>query len=59
FTMVSAFFLFSISCLNILMVKSYLKYKHSFTSWKETAKSMLPSITQDVRPVFTPAPPLF
>ncbi|KAF8587173.1 hypothetical protein K439DRAFT_1238955, partial [Ramaria rubella] len=56
FTMVSAFFLFSIGC---LMVNSYLKYKGSFTSWKETTKSVLPSVTQDVRPVFTPAPPLF
>ncbi|KAF8575341.1 hypothetical protein K439DRAFT_1370179, partial [Ramaria rubella] len=59
FTMVSAFFLFSIGCLNILMVNSYLKYKHLFTSWKETAKSVLPSVTQDICPVFTPAPPSF
>ncbi|KAF8574966.1 hypothetical protein K439DRAFT_1371074, partial [Ramaria rubella] len=59
FTMVSAFFLFSIGCLNNLMVKSYLKNKRSFTSWKETAKSMLPSLMQDVCPVFTPAPPSF
>ncbi|KAF8578885.1 hypothetical protein K439DRAFT_1654705 [Ramaria rubella] len=62
FAMVSAFFLFSIGCLNILMgllFRGKGRYKRSFTSWKESTKSVLPSVTQDVRPVFTSAPPSF
>jgi len=46
FTLVSAFFLFSIGCLNILIGliwRESVKSKRSLTSWKEHAKSVLPT----------------
>jgi len=46
FTLVSAFFLFSIGCLNVflgLIFRESAKLKRSVTSWKEHAKSALPT----------------
>jgi len=46
FTLVSAFFLFSIGCLNILVGliwREKVKVKRSFTAWKERAKDVLPT----------------
>ncbi|TFK71544.1 hypothetical protein BDN72DRAFT_887603 [Pluteus cervinus] len=46
FTLVSAFFLFSLGCLNILLGliwRQHAKSKRSITSWKEQAKSVLPT----------------
>ncbi|KAJ3715738.1 hypothetical protein FB446DRAFT_741211 [Lentinula raphanica] len=46
FTLVSAFFLFSIGCLNIfvgLIFRQGAKTKRSITSWREHAKSALPT----------------
>ncbi|KIK09595.1 hypothetical protein K443DRAFT_127499 [Laccaria amethystina LaAM-08-1] len=56
FTLVSAFFLFSIGCLNVLMgliFREGAKSKRSVTSWKEHAKSALPTHVGgvDIRPV--------
>ncbi|KXN90432.1 hypothetical protein AN958_04301 [Leucoagaricus sp. SymC.cos] len=45
FTLVSAFFLFSIGCLNVLLgliFRESAKSKRSVTSWKQQAKSVLP-----------------
>lgn len=49
FTLVSAFFLFSIGCLNVLLgliFRERAKAKRSITSWKEQAKSALPAPVQ-------------
>jgi len=46
FTLVSAFFLFSIGCLNVLVgliFRESAKSKRSITSWREHAKSALPA----------------
>jgi len=46
FTLVSAFFLFSLGCLNILVgliFRESAKSKRSVTSWREHAKSVLPT----------------
>ncbi|KAF8968843.1 hypothetical protein BDZ97DRAFT_1654789, partial [Flammula alnicola] len=46
FTLVSAFFLFSVGCLNILVgliFRESAKSKRSLTSWREHAKSALPT----------------
>lgn len=46
FTLVSAFFLFSLGCLNILLgliFRESAKIKRSLTSWKDHAKSALPT----------------
>ncbi|KAF9562888.1 hypothetical protein CPC08DRAFT_687243 [Agrocybe pediades] len=46
FTLVSAFFLFSIGCLNILaglIFRESAKVKRSITSWKEQAKGVIPT----------------
>ncbi|KAK7441773.1 hypothetical protein VKT23_009204 [Stygiomarasmius scandens] len=56
FTLVSAFFLFSIGCLNILVgliFRQGAKSKRSVTSWRDHAKSALPTHVAgvDVRPV--------
>ncbi|KAF7314247.1 hypothetical protein MKEN_00897200 [Mycena kentingensis (nom. inval.)] len=56
FTLVSAFFLFSIGCLNILfglIFRESAKSKRSVTSWREHAKQSLPTHVAgvDVRPV--------
>jgi len=52
FAMVSAFFLFSIGCVNIfmgLLFRGKGRYKRSFTAWKDN-KSVLPSISDIGRP---------
>ncbi|KAL0068910.1 hypothetical protein AAF712_003903 [Marasmius tenuissimus] len=64
FTLVSAFFMFSIGCLNILLgliFRASAKSKRSVTSWKDHAKSALPTHVAgvDVRPVMNSAPPSF
>jgi len=49
FTLVSAFFLFSVGCLNVLLgliFRERAKTKRSITSWKEQAKSALPAPVQ-------------
>jgi hypothetical protein len=64
FALVSAFFLFSIGCLNILaglIFRESAKSKRSITSWRDHAKSVLPTHVAgvDVRPVMTGASSLF
>ncbi|KAG6857033.1 hypothetical protein H0H87_010706, partial [Tephrocybe sp. NHM501043] len=61
FTLVAAFFLFSIGCLNILVGliwRASVKSKRSVTSWREHAKSVLPTHVAgvDVRPAMSAAP---
>ncbi|KAJ2915110.1 hypothetical protein MD484_g5290, partial [Candolleomyces efflorescens] len=56
FTLVAAFFLFSIGCLNVLLgliFREGAKSKRSVTSWREHAKSALPTHVGplDVRPM--------
>jgi len=49
FTLVSAFFLFSIGCLNVflgLVFRESAKSKRSVTSWREQAKNILPTPVQ-------------
>jgi len=56
FAKVSAFFLFSIGCLNILLgliFREKSRDKRSLTSWKESNKSVLPTVTEEVRPNHT------
>lgn len=51
FAMVSAFFLFSVGCVNIfmgLLFRGKGRYKRSFTAWKES-KPILPSVS-DITP---------
>ncbi|KAG6820321.1 hypothetical protein H0H93_002170 [Arthromyces matolae] len=60
FTLVSAFFLFSIGCLNILVGliwRASAKSKRSLTEWREKAKSVLPTHVAgvDVRPAMSVA----
>jgi hypothetical protein len=55
FPLVSAFFLFSIGCLNMLLgliFRESAKQKRSVTAWRAQAKGILPT-SQDNRPVFT------
>jgi hypothetical protein len=66
FTLVSAFFLFSIGCLNIfvgLVFRQGAKSKRSITSWREHAKSALPTPVQAgmdfVRPMMSSNAPSF
>ncbi|GJJ09370.1 hypothetical protein Clacol_003592 [Clathrus columnatus] len=52
FAMVSAFFLFSIGCVNIfmgLLFRGKGRYKRSFTAWKDN-KPILPSVSDIGRP---------
>lgn len=56
FTLVSAFFLFSIGCLNILLgliFREGAKSKRSVTSWRDHAKSVVPTRVAgvDIRPL--------
>lgn len=56
FTLVSAFFLFSVGCVNVLLgliFRAGAKTKRSVTSWREHAKSALPTHIGpvDVRPM--------
>ena len=66
FTLVSAFFLFSIGCLNVLIgliFREGAKSKRSVTSWREHMKSAIPTHVGgiDIRPVMNMAssPPSF
>jgi len=59
FTLVSAFFLFSLGCLNMfigLIYRESAKTKRSITSWRAEGKAVLPTIT-DPRPVFVNVSP--
>jgi len=61
FSLVAAFFLFSIGCLNILaglIFRESAKAKRSITSWRDHAKSALPTHVAgvDIRPVASAAP---
>jgi hypothetical protein len=54
FTLVSAFFLFSLGCLNMLLgliFRESAKAKRSISSWRAEVKGVLPT-SQDNRPVF-------
>ncbi|KAI3608686.1 hypothetical protein WG66_003837 [Moniliophthora roreri] len=64
FTLVAAFFLFSVGCLNVLLgliFRQGAKSKRSVTSWHDHAKSALPTHVGpiDVRPVMNAGPPSF
>lgn len=64
FALVSSFFLFAIACLNMLaglIWRQSAKSKRSVTSWREHAKSALPTHVAgvDVRPMMPSAPPTF
>jgi hypothetical protein len=64
FTLVAAFLLFSIGCLNTLVgliFRESSKSKRSITSWREHAKSALPTHVAgvDIRPVVSHATPTF
>jgi len=61
FSLVAAFFLFAIGCLNMLaglIFRQSAKSKRSITSWREHAKSALPTHVAgiDIRPVASAAP---
>jgi hypothetical protein len=59
FSLVSAFFLFSIGCLNILIGLIWResgRAKRSVTSWRETTKDVLPKV-RDLRPTMISSPP--
>ncbi|KAI0689431.1 hypothetical protein BC835DRAFT_1369026 [Cytidiella melzeri] len=54
FTLVAAFFLFALGCLNMLLgliFRERAKSKRSITSWRAEAKGVLPT-THDLRPAF-------
>jgi len=65
FTLVSAFFLFSLGCLNVLLgliFRESAKSKRSATEWREHTKSVLPTYTgsSNVPPTAaSPPPPSF
>lgn len=61
FSLVAAFFLFAIGCLNMLaglIFRESAKSKRSITSWRDHAKNALPTHVAgvDVRPIATAAP---
>ncbi|KAJ7134591.1 hypothetical protein C8R44DRAFT_770898 [Mycena epipterygia] len=61
FSLVAAFFLFAMGCLNMLaglIFRESAKSKRSITSWREHAKNTLPTHVAgvDIRPVVTAAP---
>lgn len=59
FTLVSAFFLFAIGCLNMLLgliFRESAKHKRSIRGWRAEAKGILPTAS-DKRPVFVNATP--
>jgi hypothetical protein len=61
FTLVSAFFLFSLGCVNMfigLIFRESAKTKRSITSWRSESKGVLPTI-HDPRPIFVNASPAF
>lgn len=50
FSLVSAFFLFALGCLNMfcgLIFRAGAKTKRSFTAWKENKKALLPTTVRD------------
>ncbi len=53
FTLVAAFFLFSLGCLNMFLglFRERVKHKRSIMSWREEAKGILPT-HKDLRPPF-------
>lgn len=53
FTLVAAFFLFSLGCLNMFLglFRERVKHRRSITSWREEAKGVLPT-HKDLRPPF-------
>ena len=53
FTLVAAFFLFSIGCINMFLglFREKVKHKRSILSWREEAKGVLPT-HKDLRPQF-------
>ncbi|KAF5330540.1 hypothetical protein D9619_005232 [Psilocybe cf. subviscida] len=59
FTLVSAFFLFALGCVNMLLgliFRESAKAKRSITSWRAEAKGILPT-SVDNRPIFVNATP--
>jgi hypothetical protein len=67
-SLVSAFFLFSIGCINILVGliwRESARSKRSLTDWRESKKGVLPKNLKDLRPlttgtrVMSPPPPSF
>ncbi|KAF9014144.1 hypothetical protein BDQ17DRAFT_1396190 [Cyathus striatus] len=61
FTLVAAFFLFAVGCINMLLgliYREYAKDKRSIRAWRAEAKGILPSHT-DNRPVFVNATPSY
>lgn len=55
FTLVAAFFLFAVGCLNILLgliFRESAKDKRSITAWRSESKGVLPSV-RDIRPQIT------
>jgi len=65
FTLISAFFLFSVGCLNVLLgliFRESAKSKRSVTSWREHTKSVLPTHIGPVKippTASSPPPPSF
>ncbi|KAF8900171.1 hypothetical protein CPB84DRAFT_1055413 [Gymnopilus junonius] len=62
FTLVSAFFLFSLGCLNVLVgliFRESAKSKRSVTSWREQAKSVIPTHIGPVNITPISSPPSF
>ena len=53
FTLVAAFFLFSLGCLNMFLglFRERVKHRRSIMSWREEAKGVLPT-HKDLRPQF-------
>ena len=55
FTLVAAFFLFALGCVNMLLgliFREGAKHRRSIMSWRAEAKGVLPS-AEDLRPAFT------
>ncbi|EEB96598.1 hypothetical protein MPER_04246 [Moniliophthora perniciosa FA553] len=62
FTLVAAFFLFSIGCLNMLLgliFRESAKEKRSIRSWRADNKPVLPTTTKDGGPIFVNASTAF
>ncbi|ESK90209.1 hypothetical protein Moror_7743 [Moniliophthora roreri MCA 2997] len=62
FTLVAAFLLFSIGCLNMLLgliFRESAKEKRSIRSWRANSKSILPTTAKDGGPIFVNASPAF
>ena len=59
FTLVSAFLIFSIGCLNILLgliFREKAKWKRSITEWRESNKDVLPTIDRGISRASGPPP---